>query len=396
MRSDHQPPRRRALILLLCSVALSAGGWMASMSFLSSFVAKEFDAGIWSAALIMIAVHTGSFTIGGWLSLRVVNRFGSKVSYGVGQAMLAAYLAFLGLTQNFLLAIPLGLVAGIGLALHWTGVQNYTVEIAPLRHRGLISGAVALVMVAAVGISGLVLGQIAAESGFRHFASIAAAMIVLASLISLLLLPRAAARPKLPPSGNVFAGLADPILRQMSLIRGAHAMVFVLFNLMAGPRLFDIGGGIEYVGYLTFAGSIAGGLAQLVVGRLSDLFGRTGVLYLLQIGGVLACISFPLLDNVYLLLAITSLNWFIQSAFQTILVALGGDLSPPGGSSNAMALLTVTYSFGLVIAAAFIGALSATAWPDVGFFLTGAISAAALLAVYRLRHLIARSSRVVA
>ena len=366
------------------------------MSFLSSFVAKEFDAGIWSAALIMIAVHTGSFTIGGWLSLRVVNRFGSKVSYGAGQAMLAAYLAFLGLTQNFLLAIPLGLVAGIGLALHWTGVQNYTVEIAPLRHRGLISGAVALVMVAAVGLSGLVLGQIAAESGFRQFASIAAAMIVLASLISLLLLPRAAARPKLPPSGNVFAGLADPILRQMSLIRGAHAMVFVLFNLMAGPRLFDIGGGIEYVGYLTFAGSIAGGLAQLVVGRLSDLFGRTGVLYLLQIGGVLACISFPLLDNVYLLLAITSLNWFIQSAFQTILVALGGDLSPPGGSSNAMALLTVTYSFGLVMAAAFIGALSATARPDVGFFLTGAISATALLAVYRLRHLIARSSRVVA
>lgn len=154
---------------------------------------------------------------------------------------------------------------------------------------------------------------------------------------------------------------------------------------MAGPRLLEVGGGLEYVGYLAFGGSIAGGIAQLLVGYLSDLFGRTGLLYLLLAISITACLTFIMADNVYLLLLITSLHWFSQFAFQTVLVPLGGDLSPPGQTANAMGLLTIAYSFGLVAGGAYVGLLSFSPWPNAGFIITAILLALAIPAVFRLR-----------
>ena len=375
----------RALLPLLCITGLAAAGWMTSMSFLSSLLASQFEAGIWSAALIMIAVHTGSFTLGGWVSLRVVNRWGSKASYVTGIAILGLYLAFLGATENLLVGVPLGLLAGFGLAMHWTGLQNYTLEIAPPKHRGMISGSVSFVIVGSVGVSGLVLGIVTGDGGLVRFVSIAASMVGLAFVLALLFLPRTERKIPRSSSGSVFAALKDTNLRRMAYVRSAHASAFVLFNLMAGPRLVEVGGGLEYVGYLAFAGSISGGVAQLLVGYLSDLLGRTGLLYLLLAISITACLSFIMADSVYLLLLITSLHWFSQFAFQTVLVPLGGDLSPPGQTADAMALLTIAYSFGLVAGGTYVGLLSFSPWPDAGFVITAILLALAIPSVFRLR-----------
>lgn len=380
---------RRTIALLAPITFLAAGGWATTMSFLSSFAANEFDVGILSAALIMIAVHGGSFTLGGALALQVINRWGSKASYVAGMGLMAAYLAFLGLTQNLILGIPFGLVGGLGLAMHWTGLQNYILEIAPPQHRGLVSGTVSFLLFGSIGVTGLLLGFATGEGGFARFMAISGSMMAVAFLLSLKILPNLGVGKGVRPPGNVFAGLRDPNLRQMSYVRSAHAAAYALFNLMAGPRLFEAGGGLEYVGLLAFAGSMAGGVAQLVVGRLSDLFGRGGLLLLLLALTILSCISFIFLDDVYLLLSVTSLHWFAQSAFQTVLVPLGGDLTPPGQSANAMALQTVAFSFGLVGGALYTGLLSATPWPEAGFVLTAALLAMVVPAAIRLRAALA-------
>ncbi len=380
---------RRTILLLTPLTFLAAGGWATTMSFLSSFAATEFDVGILSAALIMIAVHGGSFTMGGALALQVINRWGSKASYVAGMGLMAAYLAFLGLTQNLILGIPFGLIGGLGLAMHWTGLQNYILEIAPPQHRGLVAGTVSFILFGSVGITGLVLGFVTGEGGFARFTAISGSMMVVAFLLSLKVLPNLGVGKGVRPPGNVFAGLRNPNLRQMSYVRSAHAAAYALFNLMAGPRLFEAGGGLEYVGLLAFAGSMAGGVAQLVVGRLSDLFGRTGLLLMLLGLTILSCISFIFLDNVYLLLSVTSLHWFAQSAFQTVLVPLGGDLSPPGQSANAMALQTVAFSFGLVGGALYTGLLSATPLPEAGFVLTAVLMAMVIPAAFKLRAAVA-------
>lgn len=206
----------RALLPLLCISGLAAAGWMTSMSFLSSLLASQFEAGIWSAALIMIAVHTGSFTLGGWVSLRVINRWGSKASYVAGIAILGLYLGFLGATENFLVAVPLGFLAGFGLAMHWTGMQSYTLEIAPPKHRGTISGSVSFVIVGSAGVTGLVLGLVTGDGGFVRFISIAASMVGLAFVLALLFLPRTERKITRSSSGPVYAALKDPSLRRMA------------------------------------------------------------------------------------------------------------------------------------------------------------------------------------
>ena len=378
----------RTIAPLLLVAFLATGSWMTVLSFLSSFAANEFNVGIWSAALIMIAVHTGSFTVGGALSLKVVNRWGSKVTYSMGIGILALYTVFLGVTQNFTLGIPLGLVAGLGLAMHWTGFQNYVVEVAPPKHRGLVSGAASFVVVVGIGLFGLVLGFLTGDGGFARFAAITGSMVGVAFVVALRFLPNlgtsAAAH-----GGSFLAGFRNPNLRRMTYVRSVHAAAYALFTLMAGPRLYEVGGGLEFVGILVFAGSMAGGVAQLVVGRLSDLLGRTGVLYFLLALSILLCIAFPLADNIYLLLFISSLNWFAQIAFQTLLVALGGDLSPRGQTANAMALLTASFSFGIVGGSLYVGLFSTTELPNGGFFITAALLAAATLAVYRMRATLA-------
>ena len=375
-------PRKIAPLLLVAFLA--TGSWMTVLAFLSSFAAKEFDIGIWSAALIMIAIHTGSFTVGGALSLKVVSRWGSKVTYSAGIGILALYTVFLGVTQNFVLGIPLGLVAGLGLAMHWTGFQNYVVEVAPAQHRGLVSGTASLVVVVAIGLFGLALGFVTGDGGFTRFAVIAGSMVGLAFVVALRFLPNLG-KAATAHGGSFVAGFRDPNLRRMTFVRSVHAAAYALFTLMAGPRLYEVGGGLEYVGLLAFGGSIAGGLAQLVVGRLSDLLGRTGVLYFLLITSVFLCIGFPLVDNIYLLLLISSLNWFAQTAFQAMMVALGGDLSPRGQTANAMALLTASFSFGIVGGSLYVGFFSTTDWPNSGFFITAVLLAAAMVAVYRMR-----------
>ena len=384
-RSAQARRTRRTIALLLPVSFLAAGGWATTMSFLSSFAAAEFDVGILSAALIMVAVHAGSFTVGGALALQVINRRGSKAAYSSGIGLMALYLAVLGLTQNFILGIPLGLLGGIGLALHWTGLQNYVLEIAPANQRGLYSGAVSFVLFGSIGVTGLVLGFVVGDGGFARFVAISGSMVAVAFVLALVLLPNPGVRTGARPPGNVFAGLRNRNLRQMSYIRAAHAAAYALFNLMAGPRLYEAGGGFEYVGLLAFAGAMAGAAGQLVVGRLSDVLGRTGVLFVLLLLTILSCVVFITLDDVYLMLAVSSLHWFAQSAFQTVLVPLGGDLSPPGRSANAMALQTVAFSFGLVGGALYVGLLSATPWPDSGFLVTAVLLALAVPAAIKLR-----------
>ena len=385
--------RPRTIAPLLLVAFLATGTWMTVLSFLSSFAAKEFNVGIWSAALIMIAIHTGSFTVGGALSLKVVNRWGSKITYSAGIGILASYTVFLGVTQNFTLGIPLGLLAGLGLAMHWTGFQNYVVEVAPAQHRGLVSGTASFVVVVGIGLFGLALGFVTGDGGFVRFAVIAGSMVGMAFVVALKFLPNLG-QAATAHGGSFLAGFRDPNLRRMTYVRSAHAAAYALFTLMAGPRLYEVGGGLEYVGVLVFAGSIAGGAAQLVVGRMSDLFGRTGVLYFLLITSVYLCIGFPLVDNIYLLLLISSLNWFAQTAFQAMMVALGGDISPRGQTSNAMALLTASFSFGIVGGSLYVGLFSTTDWPNTGFFITAVLLAAATVAVYRMRAGLARVNDV--
>lgn len=144
----------------------------------------------------------------------------------------------------------------------------------------------------------------------------------------------------------------------MFIIRGIGAMSYVVFNLLAGPRLYDVGGGLEFVGYFLLGGSIAGGVAQIALGRLSDLLGRSRLFGLVIMLAGISSLGFAFSEDIVFLLTFSSLHWFAQSAYQTLGVAMGGDASDKHELGTMNALLTVCYSIGLATGALISGLLS--------------------------------------
>ena len=393
----------RGFVVLMLGLGLGVAGWFPIISFLSVFVRDELGGSVLSAAFLVMAIQVGGATVGltagGW-----IRRFGSKSTFVVGLAGQIGFLAALALLPDIRWAIPLAPIAGAFVAYHWTGMQAYLIEVAPEHRRGLASGIGSLVVALSPGISGVILGRLAAEGGFILFASVAGALVGTAFVLSLLALPRvlhetervswprehllgwpersaaAAAQAVQLSLLRSFASLMRNRTIVLSLVvRGTGSVSFAVFNLLAGPKLVDAGGGFESVGLFVFWGAVAGGLAQVLIGGLSDRFGRRRLLVVSVLIAVGTSIAFGLVGSIQILLVASSLQWFSQSAYQTLLVALVGDVAPSSETGRAMALLTSSFSGGMAVGALIAGLL-ATVSMVVAFWMTAAILSVGLLA----------------
>ncbi len=394
----------RGFVMLMIALGLGVAGWMPTNSFLSVFMRDELGGSVMWAAYLVIGMHTGGATLG-LTAASFIRRFGSKATFTVGLAGQGGFLIALTTLPDVRWAIPLGPLAGVFLAYHWTGLSAYLIEVAPRQRRGMASGIASLVVVLSPGISGLILGYLAAERGFILFAISASILLILATLVSLFALPRLRA-PDLVPIGcprehrlgwpvRRVVRVVEPIRRSTlgafgvllrdrvillsMIVRLTSSLSFAVFNLLAGPKLIDAGGGLESVGLFVFGGAVAGGLAQLLVGGLSDRLGRRHLLAFSTLVAIGSAFLFGFAESIPLLLIASSLHWFTQSAFQTLLVALFGDISPPGETGRVMALQTSAFSLGMVIGAPIAGIL-ATVSVLAAFILTAGFLALGVVA----------------
>lgn len=393
----------RGFIVLVVALGLGVAGWMPTNSFLSVFMRDELGESVLSAAFLVMGIHVGGAILGltasGWM-----RRFGSKSTFVVGLAGQIAFLAMLGLIPNIRWAIFVAPLAGMFLAYHWTGMQAYLIEVAPERQRGLASGIGSLVVVLSPGISGLVLSRLAADGGFDLFVSAASVLVGMAFLVALVALPRVlqVAEPLSWPRDHVLGWpvrtatavaqsaqasvsrsfrslLRNRMILLSMVVRLTTALSFGVFNMLAGPKLVDAGGGFESLGLFVFGGAVAGGLAQVLVGSLSDRFGRRRLLAISTVVAVGSSIAFGLVESIPILLVASSLHWFSQSAFQTLLVALVGDIVPRRDLGRAMTLQTSAFSVGM-FTGALIAGLLATVSPLLAFFATAAFLGVGLVA----------------
>ena len=135
---------------------------------------------------------------------------------------------------------------------------------------------------------------------------------------------------------------------------------------------------------------MAGGVAQLVVGRLSDLFGRTGLLLMLLGLTILSCISFIFLDNVYLLLSVTSLHWFAPECLPDPSWCPWAGTSPrPGRAPTRWRCRRSPFPSAWWAGRSTTGLLSATPLPEAGFVLTAVLMAMVIPAAFKLRAAVA-------
>ncbi len=377
--------------------SLGGAGWLPTLSFLSVFIRDELGGTVLSAALVFLAIHgvtsTLGLTSGLWIS-----RFGSKSTYALGLAGMTVLVAALAWAPDFRWIMAVGPVTGLFIAYHWTGLQSYIIESSPQSLRGLASGIVSFAMVLAPGVSGPVLGGLAAAYGYRALGIVATALVGSAAVLALLLLPNLHRRTHaIGQTGlrlRAYAGLFRyGEVNWMLFVRAASSMSFGIFMLLAGPKLVDIGGGLEAVGWFVAVGAIGGGGAQIVVGRLSDAIGRRVLLAGSAVLGAASAVLFGISDNLALLMFASSIQWFAQSAFQTLLVAVGGDISPRGEMGRVMALQTCSFSWGLVVGMFVAGFLEpvSTALP---FHVTAAVLIAAIVGSFKLPEQIRTPSRL--
>ena len=396
-RRDPRALLNRPFVTFVILFSLGGAGWLPTLSFLSVFIRDELGGTVLSAAIVFLGIHgvtsTLGLTSGLWIS-----RFGSKSTYALGLAGMTALVATLAWAPDFRFMMAVGPVTGLFIAYHWTGLQSYVIESSPQPLRGLASGIVSFAMVLAPGISGPLFGGLAASSGYRALGVAATALVGSACVLTVLLLPNLH-RPGYATRQTglrlrAYAGLfRNRAVNWMLVVRAATSMSFGIFMILAGPKLVDVGGGLEAVGLFVAFGAIGGGGAQLVVGRLSDAIGRRVLLAGSVVLGAFSAVMFGISDSLPLLLLASSIQWFAQSAFQTLLVAVAGDIAPRGEMGRVMALQTSSFSWGMVVGmvvAGFLEPLLAV----LPFLVTAAVLMAAIVAVFKLPEHVGESSRL--
>jgi predicted MFS family arabinose efflux permease len=273
-------------------------------------------------------------------------------------------------------------LTGLSMAYFWTGLQTYQIEMAPPARRGAAVGIIGFVVVLVPGLAGVGQGIVADAFGFRVFALVAGAALVLALLITMRILPEPSMPQAVrePPSIRFTELVRLQSLSAVFAIRTASSIGYAVVVLLAGPKMMAAGGDLRAVGAMTLVAAMGGAGAQVALGRWSDHYGRHLAVILAVALAIPATAAFGFVDNVAGLLIVATIwaaaNWGVN----TMSVTLCGDLAPPGALSRVMVLDGVAFSMGTTAGAILIAATGGSV-PQVGFYVGSAALLLSLAAV---------------
>ncbi len=365
--------RTRRFTTLAAVAALGVAGWLPTSYFMSLLVREQLGGGIAGAALVIATMHL-SRTIGAAITGRWVTRLESRGVYALGLAGMTTLMVILVLAPDVAWVVAAAPLAGLSMAYFWAGLQTYVIEIAPASRRGAAVGVIGFVVVLVPGVAGVAQGFVAEAYGFRVFAIVAGTALTAALLLTLGALPRpTSVRMRQPAPSISFARLVRfPAVAAVLAVRAASTLSYAAVVLLAGPRLVDVGGDLRAVGAMTLVAAVGGAAGQLVIGRLSDRFGRRAVLVGTIVLAAPATAAFGFVDNVPGLLVVATVWAVAMWGINTMAVSLCGDVAPSGALSRVMVLDGTAFSAGAVIGAAVVMA-TAVAAPVAAFYVTAAV-----------------------
>ena len=379
-RCGHRLTNRPFLILMVV-VALGVAGYLPVLNFISLYIRDQLGVGLSGAAWMLIGTHTATGTIG-LASGLWIRRAGSRWTYAAGLAGMALFVAVIALTHHPIWFVAVAPVSGFALALHWSGLQTYTLEVTPPGRRGLASGIITVILVVAPGIAGILQGVVADAYGFRAMAGIATILLVAALLGAILVLPTVSSGTKMSSAAGSLATYTrlalDRHIAVLLVTRAVTSFAYAVFTLLAGPKFIVAGGDLRTVGFFLLAGSVGGAVAQIGIGYLSDSMGRRGVFSLSVIIGAGATIGFGLANSVVLLLILSGAFALAFWSYQTLLLALAGDVALPGTTDQVVALLTSSFAWGMAAGTIATGLL-ADGMLDATFWVAGSVTLLGLM-----------------
>ncbi len=365
------------------TAAVGVAGWMPVLSFLSLVVRDQLGGSLSEASWLLVTIQGATGTVG-LSSAWWMQRTGSRWTYAAGTLGMALFVAVIAAAPSAVWFLAVAPVAGLALGFHWTGLQAYALEVAPHGRRGLASGIISFVTVVSPGLAGILHGALAEAFGLQTMATAATAFLAAAVVSAVFLLPstgRSRAGSAAPVSVPALARvLRDGPVAALALSRAATTVSFAAFTILAGPQLIAAGGDLRTVGLIALTGSIGGALAQIGIGRLSDAIGRRGVLAIALVIGAAATAAFGFSDNVVLLLVLLAAYFLAFWAYQTLMLAMAGDIARTGTQGPVVAILTSSFSWGVAIGA-IVTAFVAESAPESAFVVGAAAKAVALAAL---------------
>ena len=274
-----------AMSLANMFVAASVGSFFLFPLFVTNHGGSESDIGI-----VMGVMVTASVLLRPWIS-EMIDRIGRKRSYAIGTVGLIViplfYLLFHGELSGFYLPlVGVRIVHGVGIALCYTAVFTFIIDIIPSHRMNEGIG-----MFGVSGLLGLGVGPAFAEAVVRHF-GFAALFICVSAMGAASFLLQLPLKESYDPSVQEDKQRASffTVLKKGRILLVAFLALLFGFGLSASGSFvspFAKQQGISFISLYFLSYSAAAILTRFIGGRLADRFGEDRVApYALVITGL--------------------------------------------------------------------------------------------------------------
>lgn len=222
----------------------------------------------------------------------LVDRHGARAVLVGGAALTVLAALLFPFAPGYWWLVPLQVAAGLGRTVAWVAAQAYLIQITPRAQLARRTTRFSVVTGGATFLAPLIGGQLVERSGFgAAFAFGAIAYAV--SAVGTLTLPAPSALPAAAPGWNlwqIYRRAGVMLLRVGVLLLLGGTIIRLALTSIRTPfipvYLLEIGAGPATAGLVLSAGTLAGVLATLGMGRVQERLGAGRALFLaLMLGG---------------------------------------------------------------------------------------------------------------
>jgi MFS family permease len=222
----------------------------------------------------------------------LVDRHGARVVLVVGAALTVLAAVLFPFAPGYWWLVPLQVAAGLGRTVAWVAAQAYLIQITPRGQRARRTTRFSVVTGAATFLAPLIGGQLVERSGFGA-AFAFGAIIYAVSAAGTLTLPAPTALPAAAPGWSlwhVYRSAGAMLLRAGVLVLLGGTIIRLALTSIRTPflpvYLLEIGEGPATAGLVLSAGTLAGVVATVGMGRVQERLGAGRALFLaLMLGG---------------------------------------------------------------------------------------------------------------
>lgn len=325
---------------------------MPILLLLAVYMRDHLGASVIAAMTSILIIQSLASTVS-LLAGSVATRWGGRRTFLVGVVGMMLFAGLLSRIDAGWQLIALAPLAGLVIPFYWTGIGTYVLQAVAPRQRGAGTGISAFVMSVAPGVTAPVLTGLGQAHGIELTILGGAGLLAIAVVATQQMLPELAApNPAANPAQRfefasylrLLRGRKNSVAAFTRLVSGiSHGA----FQLLSALILLDVTGELSLVGFYLTAGAIGGGASQILIGTLSDRIGRRNLLIAAKAVAAGAAILFWRTDLLSLLLIASTMQSFSQSAFQTLITAITGDLVEPEEIPAVSGLHAGMYSTGM-------------------------------------------------